>query len=311
MLRPLAFEGRVVGAGSSSQENVPFYRPMAAPVIRSPVELIESTIELPAVPSVAAQVVQHLSSPDASAESIGKIISRDQAMTARVLQVANSSLFGGRASVSALKLAVVRMGLSAVRGIVMSLSTKSLFRKFGPLETMMWQHAVATAIGTHVIATHLRSRFRDQAFVAGLMHDVGKVLLVNYDPTTMEEIFREHPEQDRTFEGEQRAFGFTHMDVGALLVRKWQLPETIEHVAFLHHDLSLASMAAGDAVELVYMVSLADDISHSLGMGFACAQEFEMPDHEAMQELGLDRARMDALCLDIREACDSQIGELG
>lgn len=287
---------------------------MAAPSLRSPVELIESAFELPAVPTVAAQVVQHLGNPDSSAESIGKIIANDQAMTARILQVANSSVFGGRAEVILLKHAIVRMGLSTLRGIVMSLSTKSLFRKFGPLERALWQHAVSTAIGAHLIALEVGSRFCDQAFVAGLMHDVGKVLLMEHDRSAMESIILAHKDDERSFESEQRVFGFTHMDVGALLVRKWDLPAAIGHAAFLHHDLNLAALAAEDMVQLVYIVSLADRLTHfNLRHPAATDGSPEMDDdreHEAAEELGLSGSRLGDLQRLLRQACDAQLAGL-
>ncbi|MEM1026258.1 MAG: HDOD domain-containing protein [Myxococcota bacterium] len=260
--------------------------------------LIEKNLEIPSIPDVAARALRALNDDRTTAAKVAQIIAEDQGMTARVLKVANSALYGLTREITNLQQAAMVMGFDSLRGIIITVSNRAIYKRFGAVEKELWQHSVATAIAAQHIAAERSLERKDEAFVCGLMHDVGKVVMNN----GMRDQFmasRQLADDQHVpdIEAEQSTFGFSHCDVGSLLVQRWGLSEHLEHAVFLHHEPDLAPMLAGDSEPLVYVTHVADQICYRLGYGKGSGREAgETVDIEAFCSLGFEAEDLGPLC---------------
>jgi len=260
--------------------------------------LIEKNLEIPSIPDVAAKALRALNDEQTTAAKVAGLISEDQGMTARVLKVANSALYGLTREVTNLQQAAMVMGFDTLRGIIITVSNRAIYKRFGAVEKELWQHSVATAIASQHIAVERDVALKDEAFVCGLMHDVGKVVMNN----SMRDQFmasRQMADDQHIsdVEAEQAVFGFSHCDVGSLLVQRWGLSEHLEHAVFLHHEPDLAPMLAGDSEPLVYVTHVADQICYRLGYGKGSGRDDgETVDLEAFCSLGFEADELGPLC---------------
>jgi len=214
-------------------------------------QVLSETGTLPSLPSLYLEIDRELRSPDASTASIGTIVSQDPAMTAKVLQIANSSFFGLQRRVSSPAEATAYLGVERIRDLVLGLS---IFSQFLPAEAVrrpaeqLWTHSVETGLRAREIAREEQApqELGDAAFTAGILHDLGKLILMVRLPESWEEV--ERRTGGRAHDGwrtEQEVLGCTHEEIGGALLGLWGLPETIVEAVRYHHRPGSASPAAG------------------------------------------------------------------
>jgi len=204
-------------------------------------EAISRLDSLPSLPSLYLELVEHLQSPDASVRGIGDIISRDPGMTAKILQLVNSAFFGLRREISSPAQAVTLLGVETVKDLVLAVQVFSRFDGKGLPENFLntlWSHSLATGVMARTIAkTESDDQSAvDNAFTAGLLHDVGKLVLgVNF-PAEYGEIKSRIEHGDcQQCEVENKVLGTTHEMAGAYLVQLWGLPASIVEAIAFHH----------------------------------------------------------------------------
>lgn len=272
------------------------------------VRLIEANLEIPTIPVVASRALKEMSDPEVSAGKLARIIAEDQGLTARILKVANSALYALKREVKNLQQAATILGFEALKGIVVSVSCRMIYKRFGQVERTLWEHSVGAAVAAHLLARAQSLRSRDEAFVAGLMHDVGKVVMNNGDRVRFTEAVRLSTEGGlESQEAEREVFGFSHLDVGALLVKRWGLPANLEQAVLLHHEPELAEILAPECEDLVYVVSLADRLCHSLGLGvLSAAPIFDPTADPAALHLGFAPDQLESLAVEIRATYDAE-----
>ncbi len=276
-------------------------------------ELITKTCDLPAVPDVANRVMQLLADPDSTPEMVCKTIASDQSLTARILKIANSPFYGCLRTINNLKSAIVIIGYSAVRSLVIAVSTREVYKNFGLTERMLWEHSVGVGIGSHLLGKEVRLSKLDDVFVCGLMHDLGKVVMNNSDPDryrrVMEGMYNEGGE---SLEVEQGVFGFSHPEVGALVVRKWNLPEELEQAVRFHHDIDQLAGQDSYLHLLASILSLSDTICQRLGIGSrGVDNSITVQDSQAAKNLGLSGDRLDALMAAVEKAYNEERSNFG
>ena len=279
---------------------------MVVAVSKDVAKLVEKQVDLPAVPTVAAHVVEELSNPHWNAVRLGEIISHDPALTGRILRIANSAMYRRRIEITSLQDALVRIGANTIKSMVMALSTKALFRDFGPIEVALWEHSMACAIATQTIANRVPGANKNQSFVAGLLHDVGKVVLFNSDPDKFEQAINKCRYENLTsVQAEQAVFSFDHAEVGVILLQKWALSAELQHMVYHHHDIDGSDELPPSERKLTQMMMLADKICLSLGLGVVPLEE--EPDWEmepAAIALGMNSDFVASLAGEIRELFD-------
>ncbi len=230
-------------------------------------EIINKTVDLPPVPAVALKIIQIANDPNTSAKELTRVIQSDQNLTSTVLRISNSAFFGRGKKIETLSMAVVFLGFSAIKNIAIAASTKSIRRRFDLTEKLLWEHSVGVALLSNQLAKKAGFNKPEEAFIAGLLHDIGKIVLYNSKPDEYREVMKQFYNKKIPFmETEKEIFGFTHTDVSVFLVEKWQLPFTLATAINYHHNVE---EVPDDSFlkPLTYIVALADKVSYRLGIG--------------------------------------------
>lgn len=205
-------------------------------------EIVSRIDSLPTLPATYIELVEELKSEDASIERIGDIISKDIGLTAKILKMVNSSFFGLRQQITTPAKAVSMLGLDLVKAMALSSGT---FDKFKHLKVpgfsleQMWEHAMLTSTFAKIIAQAggLDRREADTAFLAGLLHDIGKLLIAAHLPDSFA-VINKLAEKISVpiFEAEEKVIGTNHSCIGAYLLGLWGLPQAIFDATAFHHS---------------------------------------------------------------------------
>lgn len=230
-------------------------------------KITESIIGLPTLPTVVSKMIQLVDNPRTSAASLARLISTDQALTARILKLANSAYYGFPREISTVNMAIVVLGFNTVKDMGLSLSVFDIFKNMENIKSFdinrFWEHSVSCGVASRMLARNYRSRFAGEAFVAGLLHDIGKVILNQYFHPEFVEIMRLSSDGVELEIAEDKVIGTRHSQVGCWLAEKWNLPKIISETILHHHDPWIAKK---DQL-FVATVHLANYLSHISGMG--------------------------------------------
>jgi|YNPNPStandDraft_1061719.scaffolds.fasta_scaffold04711_4 HD-like signal output (HDOD) protein len=234
-------------------------------------ELIKKVSEPKVLPGVARRVLEIIRDEEASIAEICSIVERDQAITASVLKIANSAYYGLQSKVTSIRRAVVVLGLTTLRKIVLAVSTKLQYKRFGITEQLMWDHAIGAAIAARYIASRQWRDLEEIAFLAGLMHDLGKVFMNNECPQSYSQVMQAiYNEGQQSLTAENAIFGYTHTDVGPLVMRIWRMPLVFASV-LEHHHLHrgvLGDFTDTPTARVIACVHVADNLCRHLGIGY-------------------------------------------
>ncbi|MCE5271635.1 HDOD domain-containing protein [bacterium] len=232
--------------------------------------ITQTIINLPTLPTIVAKMLEIIDDPRSSARSLTRLINTDQVLTARILKLANSSFYGFPNPISTINLAVVVLGFETIKNLGLSVSVISRFaraRTDGELldYSRFWEHCVGVGVASRMLARmHGLRAIESEAFVAGLIHDIGKVILSQYQTDRYSEslqIARE--EQMLIARAEERVFEANHTEVGSWLARRWNLPETLVEAIRLHH----VPLTARIRPELCAIVHFADILARAARIG--------------------------------------------
>lgn len=230
--------------------------------------IIFKTFDIPPMPPVAAQVVRAAGDPGTSAADLVEVMSADPGLVAKVLRIANSALFAYSHKVESLQQAVVVLGFKAVRNLAVAASARSLSRRPGAVEDALWRHSVGAAIAATTLAAASGRLVPDEAFTAGILHDIGKFILHQHDAGHYEAAVRLRKDRDMSsVAAEFEVFGFDHAAVGATVLRRWGLPDALVGAVRFHQNVSILQRAKAEVRMLAACVNLADRICYTLKLG--------------------------------------------
>ena len=259
---------------------------------------------IPAMPAVATRVIQLVGQEGVQLSELASTISTDAALTARVLQIANSSFYGFSRKVDTVKEAVALLGLAAIKSLVIMVARRNIYKEPGLLENLLWDHSVSVALGANHLAKSLHCCDADEAFVAGLMHDVGKSVLNNSDHLKFLKLFQKAYSDNDTCDDflkrEEEFFSINHLACGKLVAEKWNLSDGLGSCLALHNLPSEETLKEAPAPSLLATVTLANLISHRLGHGLREPKEDEpLLESDAAAYLKLDEQRLETLIEEI------------
>ncbi|MCS7301004.1 MAG: HDOD domain-containing protein, partial [Fimbriimonadales bacterium] len=225
------------------------------------------------LPQTVTRLVELVESEAATLEQIEALINADPVLCGKVLQVANSAYYGLARQVNSVRHALLLLGAYTIRGIALSVAVTAALRSGRTVderERRLWRHAFACAGYAQGIAQARRwgVRTAEDAYVAGLLHDIGMLFLLTRFPERYAPLLREAEENsDRLLERELRQFGYDHADVGAMIADYWRLPQRIVQAIASHHAPCLPE---GEARRLTAAVALATQWSEA---GFCAPPE--------------------------------------
>ncbi len=232
---------------------------------RTPESLVRDNVQLVSLPEVCMQVQSMADDPRCGAEDLGQLIGQDTALTTKLLKLVNSAFYGFSAKVETVSRAVSLVGIAELRNITLAASATELFADI-PAERMdmvsFWRHSVFTGLVARKLAKSCNVLHNERLFTAGLLHDVGRLLIFMRLPEESNEILaseRAH-HQDNLCDVERAILGFDHAEAGAELLKFWQLPPSLYAAVRHHHHPQDAEEARLEAA----IVHLANAITHYL-----------------------------------------------
>ncbi len=225
-------------------------QPAKKRVKTTPFDLVSGVVRLVSLPEVCIRVNEMLEDPHVTAGEIGRVISQDTGLTARLLKIVNSAFYGFPSKIETVSRAVTVIGLRELRGLVLAASAVEAFSKI-PNDVLnmvrFWRHSVYCGVVAQLLAEKCHVLHSERLFVAGLLHDIGKLILCHRMPEEMRMVAEQVKQSERPdYEIEKDIFGFDHSDVGGELLKVWQMPKTLGEVVRYHHSPSEADEAIMD-----------------------------------------------------------------
>jgi len=194
---------------------------------------ILSIRDLPTLPKVLEEVSRLVQNPNTSIEAIAKVISRDQVLSAKVLKMVNSPVYGFPGRIGSVQHSLVLLGFNVIRGVIISTSVFDIMSK--NMEGL-WEHSIGCALATGLVARKAKLKDPEEYSVCGLLHDLGKVVAAVQLPELHKAVGEAVRTQDlRWFEAEKTVLGFGHDRINAWLAQHWHLPPTIKEAMSSHH----------------------------------------------------------------------------
>ncbi|MEO0588455.1 MAG: HDOD domain-containing protein [Planctomycetota bacterium] len=274
-------------------------------------EVVSSAIQeishIATLPEVTIKIIKLVEDPDSTAQDLNKVISNDPALGARILKVVNSAFYGLPGQIGSINRAIVLLGLNAVKNIAIAASLAKLFRggKICPHFDArdLWNQSVACAAGTRLLADRIDLGLPDEAFLAGLIHDLGIMVEVQARRgkfVDAVELCINNPGLSLR-EAERKTIGADHEQFGAELCRTWKFPASFTHVTGFHHrPMELAA----EHRTLTGLVYVADHITHKLELGFQHGAECQELPEDLLKALNLSATAVEEVAAQVPAAMD-------
>lgn len=225
-------------------------------------DIVRNLEDLPSLPAVVMELLTSIDQEDVDISVLAKKVSHDQALTAKTLRLANSSLFGLQVKVTTIQQAITYLGFQTTRNLITAAAVTGCFpegRCPGFNDKAFWRHSIATAACCKVLARRVRFN-QDYAFTAGLLHDIGRLVLISRFPAAYQQVLQYRSANDTyVLEAEQAVMGVDHVVAGVALAEHWNFSDTMKTAIAFHHDPD----APGAGV-LAAIVHVANAIVHAL-----------------------------------------------
>lgn len=268
------------------------------------------------LPEVTLGIIELVEDPNSSAQDLNALIGRDPALSARVLKVVNSAFYGLPRQIGSINRAISLLGLNAVKNIAIAASLAKLFRggalcdRFDAKE--LWAHSIAVATASKLLAKEARKSSGDEAFLAGLMHDIGVMVALQTDRAKLVKVFG-----DMQFDAdgnplidfrmvERAVFGADHGHFGEALCEQWKFPRSLALACGHHHD---PMRAPAESRHIPWIVYIADRLATE-NEGFRIDLLDRTIAKEALDALGLTEAQLDSVREQLTAALDEATATL-
>lgn len=290
-------------AGTPGAPEAPDAKQIEA-IVQSAVQEISHIATLP---EVTMKIIQLVEDPDSTANDLNKVISNDPALGARILKVVNSAFYGLPGQIGSINRAIVLLGLNAVKNIAIAASLAKLFRGGKISENFdardLWSHAIACASGTRLLAKHAGLGLPDEAFLAGLIHNIGIMVEIQARRAKFVQVMEKLEAEPETTlrQAEQEILGATHEQFGTALCKLWKFPQSFQYVTGFHHnpmDLNEKNRT------LTGLVHIADILAGNLELGFTRSQETKEYDPAVLLALNITQEHIDDVAAALPEALE-------
>jgi len=229
-------------------------------------DLVKDVAGLISLPDVCVRVKEMVESPEYSASEIGKVVSQDASLTARLLRIVNSAYYQYPSKIETVSRAVTIIGNRELRDIVFAATVAGIFEKISSdlidIESF-WRHAVYCGIVSRIIAKKSQVLHNERLFVAGLLHDIGRLIIAYKLPTQSREVLSCMKQESIPLHvAEEKVIGFNHAQVGAELMKTWALPQSHQLAALHHHDPQCANEYALEA-SIVFLANAITELAEA------------------------------------------------
>ena len=253
----------------------------------SPRDLLKGYVEVSTLPTIHFRLEEAINNPKKSMSDIAKVIRDDPGLTARLLRIVNSAFYNFPSRVETISQAVTIVGTQQLSALALATSVMKMFKGIESHVVSMdsfWRHSIACGLAARVLATMRRDTTPERFFVAGMLHDIGRLVLFTKLADKSQEILqRAHDGPMLLYEAEREALGFTHAVVGGMLLQIWKLPASLEEIAMFHHDPASANRFPMETA----IVHLSDIIVHAMNLGSSGEMYVPPLDPGAWEKLGL------------------------
>ena len=268
-------------------------------------QVVRSVRDLPALPSIVLDLIGSFERDDVDISTLAEKMSRDQALAAKTLRLAHSSFYGLPSKVKTVKQAIVVLGFDSARALAVA---SSIIDSFGASRCpqvdvgSFWRHSIAAALCAKNLARHAHID-QDYAFIAGLLHDIGRLVLASSFPEQYALVVARRDSQDMTIgEAELLVLGVDHQRAGQMLAEAWMFPPLIQRAIGQHH-----APASTDLCNVPGIVHMADAMVHALDLGGSADAAVPRLHDAAWDSLCLTPEQLHATCREtegqFEEAC--------
>ena len=229
---------------------------------------LSSLKSLQTQPAVIAEITHLLQNPSTNAEVLGRAIRTDQVLASTVLKLVNSAFYGFPGRIGSISHAVVLLGFSTVKNIVLTATIMDIFKmninsKFNMQD--MWKHSLGCGAAAQCLARALGAELKEECFIAGLVHDIGKAIMFQLMPDDFTRVIECADKTKNLFyDSECKLLGINHQDIGGILIELWHLPTPILNAVSCHHN---PPVQLTDEHKIAAIVHCADILVRALGYG--------------------------------------------
>ena len=267
-------------------------------------EIVHGLDDLPALPAAVLELLRSVDEDDVDLAVLAEKVSHDPALTAKTLRLANSSLYGLQVKITTVRQAITYLGFQATRNLIKAVAVTRCFADRGCAgfdHEAFWRHSIASAICAKALARHVRFH-QDYAFTAGLLHDIGRLVLVSCFPRHYEAVLAWRASHDSVLlEAERAVLDIDHVEAGLALAEHWRFSDTMRLAIGGHHTPERAG-----ASFLATIVHVADAIAHALDLAQVDDELVPPLSAAAWNQLRLD----DAVCHQLFQEVERQYAEI-
>lgn len=258
--------------------------------------MIMNASDLPTIPIVATKVMQLIEDEHSSSEKIARVVASDPAVAARVLKISNSSFYGCQRQIQTLSHAIMVLGFSTLKSLVVAASVKQVYKPYGLTEKMLWEHSFGAGLAARIIARETRQVNEEEAFLGGLFHDIGKNIMNYLDGMKFQAVMQKCYNDGVSFDvAERQVYSYTHSEVGSLVIKKWNFPDILMKAVLKHHSFDFEEDEDPYQITLTSVVGLANLFCHKAGIGVREPnEELNLLQSFPAQLLAMDQGMLDS-----------------
>ncbi len=269
--------------------------------------LVNKVREMPPLPQSITQILEITKDDKSSSRELAKVFEQDPTLAVNILKLANLPAYGFSSRISTISHAVVCLGLETIKSIALTSSTHDMLNKEIPAyslgEGMLWQHSISSSTCAKVIAQRIGYKDDEEAYIAGLLLDIGKIILSSFAEDEFNQVVERAEKDEISFNiAEQEILGFDHPQVGGRVIKKWDLPSALVEAVLYHHQPEKADVHK----ELVYIVHLADAISCMLGIGLGSDGLMYVFEENTLDILGLNKEDVESIMSELTDKIEGE-----
>lgn len=271
-------------------------------------ELVSGVDLLASLPGICGRVSALVEDPDSTLQELAQVISQDPGLSAKLLRLANSAFYGRTKGVDTIEQALSIIGMQRVNEIVLGASAIDTFNGIpNELVSMedFWMHSIYCAIVSRLLALKIKNPRVDTVFIAGLLHDIGQLVLFHEKPEASRQVLLltiEDINEPDMVEAEQQVFGYDHCQIGAVLAEQWSLPDVLTSAILFHH----APEKATDFQQEVALVHIGNNLAAMAELDQVIAEDVEKIHNVAWELTGLNKE----VILEVMQETQAQFAEV-